>query len=288
MAKHLTVAISESRSDDPARQTVQREIAASLEIHPGVDVAVLPHLYDLAVDGPAVEYLRSIEGDLIVAASLYARTIYWLLDAAEVKGRRGWSSFDADEQAKASPATSAERDDKVPDRTIWCLDVRPHKQAGALLEEIGRIVADTNSEPSGPGAEKLQVDETVAFRWYPVVDYDRCANCLECLNFCLFGVFGVDASGRLLVEQPDACRDGCPACARVCPSGAIMFPRHDDPGMAGDPKAPVGGGSLIQLLGDVNQMDTAAAERDHAVAEKAEADKDDLEQLVDDLDDMDL
>ncbi|NQU25111.1 MAG: ferredoxin family protein, partial [Candidatus Nealsonbacteria bacterium] len=133
------------------------------------------------------------------------------------------------------------------------------------------------------------VDESVSFRWYPVVDYDRCTNCLECLNFCLFGVFGVDASGGLLVEQPDACRDGCPACARVCPSGAIMFPRHDDRAMAGDPKAPVGGGGgLVQLLGDLNSMDTAATERDHAVAEKAGAEEDDLDQLVDDLDEMDL
>ena len=247
MAKHITVVFSKSGRNDSTRESVERE----LENRPGVDVAVLPHLYDLAVDGPAVEYLRSIEGDLIVAASLYARTVFWLLDAAEVKGRRGWSSFDTDEETNASSATPAEPREDVPDRTIWCIDVRPHKQdgslleKGALLEEIERIVASRGDQPTATAGEneKLAVsvprcqrhDESVTFRWYPVVDYDRCVNCLECLNFCLFGVFGVDASGRLLVEQPDACRDGCPACARVCPSGAIMFPRHDDRAMAGYP-----------------------------------------------------
>ncbi len=24
--------------------------------------------------------------------------------------------------------------------------------------------------------------------WFPVIDYDRCTNCKQCLNFCLFGV----------------------------------------------------------------------------------------------------
>ena len=29
-------------------------------------------------------------------------------------------------------------------------------------------------------------------RWYPVIDYSRCTNCMECIDFCLFGVYGVD------------------------------------------------------------------------------------------------
>ena len=28
--------------------------------------------------------------------------------------------------------------------------------------------------------------------WFPVIDYDRCTNCMQCLSFCLFGVYGVD------------------------------------------------------------------------------------------------
>ena len=28
--------------------------------------------------------------------------------------------------------------------------------------------------------------------WFPVIDYDRCTNCMQCLSFCLFDVYGVE------------------------------------------------------------------------------------------------
>ena len=72
-------------------------------------------------------------------------------------------------------------------------------------------------------------------RWYPVIDFSRCTNCMECIDFCLFGVYGVDKADTILVEQPDNCRKGCPACSRVCPENAIIFPQHKTPGIAGGP-----------------------------------------------------
>jgi hypothetical protein len=56
---------------------------------------------------------------------------------------------------------------------------------------------------------------------------------MECIDFCLFGVYGVDNAETILVEQPDNCRKGCPACSRVCPANAIMFPQHKTPAIAG-------------------------------------------------------
>ena len=56
---------------------------------------------------------------------------------------------------------------------------------------------------------------------------------MECIDFCLFGVYGVDEADRILVEQPDQCRKGCPACSRVCPENAILFPQHKTPAIAG-------------------------------------------------------
>ena len=62
--------------------------------------------------------------------------------------------------------------------------------------------------------------------WAPVVDYDRCTGCMQCLSFCLFGVYGVDADSRIEVLNPQQCKTSCPACARVCPEAAILFPKH--------------------------------------------------------------
>ena len=62
--------------------------------------------------------------------------------------------------------------------------------------------------------------------WFPVIDYERCTNCMQCLSFCLFGVYGVDAEQKIQVQNNDQCKTNCPACSRVCPEAAIMFPKY--------------------------------------------------------------
>ena len=42
--------------------------------------------------------------------------------------------------------------------------------------------------------------------WFPVIDYDRCTNCMQCLSFCLFGVYGVDAEKKIQVQNNDNCK----------------------------------------------------------------------------------
>ncbi len=61
--------------------------------------------------------------------------------------------------------------------------------------------------------------------WFPVIDYDRCTGCGQCHDFCLFGVYGRDADGRVRVTHPESCKNNCPACARICPETAIIFPK---------------------------------------------------------------
>lgn len=83
-------------------------------------------------------------------------------------------------------------------------------------------------------------DETRAARhgdwkpWFPVIDYDRCTNCMQCLSFCLFGVYGVDSEHRIRVQTSDNCKTNCPACSRVCPEAAIMFPKYKAGPINGD------------------------------------------------------
>lgn len=70
--------------------------------------------------------------------------------------------------------------------------------------------------------------------WFPVIDFDRCTNCLQCLSFCLFGVYGVDEERRIQVQNNDNCKTNCPACSRVCPEAAIMFPKYKAGPINGD------------------------------------------------------
>ena len=305
MINKLTVIVSQGRGGPSSRQELQRGLAGALEDWPSLDVVTLPHLYDLAPEGPGMQHLHSVSGDMIVLSWLYPRAAFWLLDANGIKGRMGRTPFFPDEELETAPEGPAQPVGYSPDRTIWCFDLRMHDRVEPMLQEIERIAAEATVEPVasvewGEAASgRSSLEENTRLRWYPVIDYSRCGNCLECLNFCLFGVFGLDESEQLIVEQPDACRDGCPACSRVCPSHAIIFPQHNSPAIAGDPEAAADGFNLdlVQLLGSASAAELAAVERDRALSEKGKADrsepktpaeKDDLDQLVDELDGMDL
>jgi len=97
--------------------------------------------------------------------------------------------------------------------------------------------------------------------WFPVIDYSRCKNCKQCLNFCLFGVYELDEQEKVKVVKPANCKTGCPACARVCPETAIIFPKYGDSPINGDKvderavHAGKSGTKLSDLLsGDVRQI----------------------------------
>jgi NAD-dependent dihydropyrimidine dehydrogenase PreA subunit len=176
---------------------------------------------------------------------------------------------------------------------------------GQGLERVG------NGRPSEPAAAVSRIDEAPDRRWYPVIDYSRCTNCMECIDFCLFGVYGVDKIETILVEQPDNCRKGCPACSRVCPENAIIFPHHKTPAIAGSPE--VGASlkiDLSELFGapqeNKSAAQIAAAERDEQLrlagrepvgmsvgmppptAAEGPQEKDELDDLIEQLDSLDL
>ena len=88
--------------------------------------------------------------------------------------------------------------------------------------------------------------------WYPVIDKTRCTECGKCHDFCLFGVYTVQ-NKRVRVTQPQNCKNNCPACARVCPSKAIIFPKYE--------KSPINGGLHEEEQFNPNEMDTMYKER---------------------------
>ena len=332
-----TVVVSRGQSRNPQKRALEQAITEAAEQMDGVNILVIPHLYDLPKASDSYQKLSDIEGDLIVVSWIYSRAAHWVLDRNGIQGQVGEVQLgdaddeqnddevdDANEIGDINQAESSEqRDiDRVtdlyprPDRNIHCIDLKVSDEVDAFVDELRRIVGVDPGirETSLPiiGGKLVQVDEQTSRRWYPVIDYNRCTNCMECVDFCLFGVYGVDSGENILVEQPDNCRKGCPACSRVCPENAIIFPQHKAPAIAGAQTEGDEGFKidLSQLFGAPASGDdpiaTAARERDEQLLlagrdtvgiddqlKKRQADresqpKDRLDQLIDSLDEFDL
>ena len=370
MAHRLTVVVSQSRSQNPKKRALEEEIVASLLGERGIDVTVVPNLYDLKADGTGMLCLSGINGDVVVCSWLFPRAARWILDRNQIRGQEGVTLLKSHGETDDEDETDDEQldDDKdrvidrldLPPRKVYCLDLRAYDTATVYVDEVRRIAGELatptveltswiNGSPKpeqmeryladeGSGARGERsgtdaavpplaahsspatptvIDEDAARRWYPVIDFSRCTNCLECIDFCLFGVYGIDAAETILVEQPDNCRQGCPACSRVCPENAIIFPQHKTPTIAGSPE--VGGNLKIDLSqlfgapdpganGAETAVEVAARERDeqlllagreavglevgipkrHSDEPDTAKPQDDLDRLMDSLDELDL
>ncbi len=363
----LTVIVSQGQSRSPDKRQLETDIAAGAAALAGVEVLVVPHLYDLTRDGETYTRLRATEGPLVLCAWLFDRAAHWVLDRNGVRGQVGLSLLkpteevddEADEQPKAESAEGATEDSARvidayprPERRIYCLDLRDRTDAASFIAEIARIAefesassfvssaaalhpnfqsprndtyvgqlqvnspivnASMNAaEPTLLGTIGITtVDEHPTRRWYPVIDFSRCTNCMECIDFCLFGVYGIDNVETILVEQPDNCRKGCPACSRVCPQNAIIFPQHKTPAIAGAPMDSSGFKiDLSKLFGAPDEgadaIEVAARERDEQlilagrqavgltedlaarINKTADQPRDELDNLIDQLDSLEL
>ena len=304
----LTVIISQSPSLDPRKRELEESLLAALACEPDVAAAVIPHLYDLGETDATVAALRAATGPLVALAWLYPRAIHWTFDRLGIQGRRGETQLP---RADTPPESKNEKNADAPDapaRSIWSLDLRDGDTAAMHVAEIQRILRDLRTTaPAIPGSSaavesKIQNPKSNPHRWYPVIDYGRCNHCMECLDFCLFGVYGVDDDGHVVVESPDNCKKGCPACSRVCPENAILFPMHRTPAIAGAPGASLDARKLdlSELFGAPTAVQLAADERNAALARQDPAaggerkpgkqppSKDDLDKLMDALDDAKL
>ncbi len=166
------------------------------------NIWVLPHLYDLP---DFCEEFREIRdnGEPIVAFSwLPVRAAF-----ARLRQRTGVTK-------------------------LTCFDLAEIHNSAVSLESL----SFPDSNDAEIFVEIRRSEKSLHKRWYPIIDEQVCQNCLECVNFCLFGVYTIQENQTPLVEQPDQCRDGCPACSRVCPAGAILFPEYDDPVISGRQK----------------------------------------------------
>jgi NAD-dependent dihydropyrimidine dehydrogenase PreA subunit len=349
MTSRLTVVLSQAQGKNPAKRALEEAIVAALILEPGLEVSVVPYLYDLGPDHTGRLYLEGVKGDLCVLTWNFPRATFWLLDRDGIRGHFGESQLkspsadeedEEDTEEPAPPKGIGSVD--VPERWIYCLDLRDFNNHEPYVQEVRRIAAEcrqrrTALEQTAAAAKPMMVTLGAALgngingkpipaplpaftpeqlltpadrRWYPVIDYSRCTNCLECLDFCLFGVYGVDKLDRITVENQDSCKKGCPACSRVCPEQAIMFPDYKTPAIAGAPVGAIGGLKidLTKLFGGdaKDALTQAVSERDRELvadgrqavgmtvgipkrqANKQESPKDDLDNLMDQLDALDL
>jgi NAD-dependent dihydropyrimidine dehydrogenase PreA subunit len=338
----LTVVLSQAQGKNPAKRALEESLVAALIMEPGLDVSVIPYLYDLGPDHTGRLFLESVHGDMVLLSWLFPRAAFWVLDRDGIKGQWGETQLkppadDSDEDEESGepqPAKGIGAVD-VPQRRIYCLDLRDFNSHEPYVAEIRRIAEEcrnrneANSKPAAivdlglgmlkrngdvNGNGKLFTPEQLLAapnrRWYPVIDYSRCTNCLECLDFCLFGVYGIDGLERIHVENQDNCKKGCPACSRVCPEQAIMFPDYKTPAIAGAPVGAVGNLKidLTKLFGGESKdaLAQAVEERDRELLADGRSavgmavgiakrqvgkelkPKDDLDKLMDELDNLDI
>ncbi len=204
----MAIVISQNPVNKPEFRDLEGQIAERAS-KAGLTTYITPHLYNVKSDGPVMTHLRRFDGILIVVSWMYPRATRWLLHRCGLAAN---------------------------ERALHVLDAKEISDAEAFMTKILEIAEATDWIPEleeGESPEPVILDEQVKLRWYPVVDFRKCIGCMECIDFCLFGVYGLDEDNRLFVEQPDSCRPGCPACARVCPTGAIMFPQNQTPEIAG-------------------------------------------------------
>lgn len=138
--------------------------------------------------------------DRLTVIACHERAVKWLLAAAKIE--------------LAPPA-------------LEVLDMR----SLSTVEILARLGDETDTSPSLAWEEPPTDDGWVP--WFPVIDRERCTNCKQCLSFCLFGVYRLADDGNVAVVNPRACKTNCPACARICPQVAIIFPKYSDGPISG-------------------------------------------------------
>jgi len=111
----------------------------------------------------------------------------------------------------------------------------PEVEGDTHVRDLSGMSADQVLGAAREAREKSGARKLEAWKpWFPVIDYDRCTNCMQCLTFCLFDVYGVDRQDKIQVQNQDNCKTDCPACSRVCPEVAILFPKYKKGPINGD------------------------------------------------------
>ena len=185
-----------------------------LEVHPEMQYNTLNDLCGICAKEPEriAEVIRNAGKVLLIAC--YPRAVDLLLQHAGVPDLEKIRHFNLlEEDPGKLDLVIREFADDIKERS------RDHELPGVTgdARQPGKTALQGN--PSWPA-------------WYPVIDTARCTQCGQCADFCLFGVYRKTAAG-VEVVNPENCKNNCPACARICPSVAIVFPKYAGGGAIG-------------------------------------------------------
>ncbi len=105
----LNVVLSQAPGKHPAKRALEESIAAALIMEPGLDVSIIPNLYDLGPDHTGRMFLEGVAGDIAILSWHFPRAAFWLLDRIGIKGHEGAvllkppaSNDDEDEESEAA------------------------------------------------------------------------------------------------------------------------------------------------------------------------------------------
>jgi ferredoxin len=113
------------------------------------------------------------------------------------------------------------------------LDIRDHiNLTETQREQVTERISSFTAGYAGKNGYNKIIEDSGWPSWYPVLDYSRCTSCGQCADFCLFGVYE-KTQESVVVTNPEGCKNNCPACARICPSSAIIFPKYKNGGAVG-------------------------------------------------------
>ena len=94
MSRHrLTVVLSQAQGKNPTKRALEESITAALIMEPGLDVSIVPYLYDLDGEHTGRLFLESVAGDMVVLAWMFPRAAFWVLDRDGIKGHFGESQL---------------------------------------------------------------------------------------------------------------------------------------------------------------------------------------------------
>jgi Pyruvate/2-oxoacid:ferredoxin oxidoreductase delta subunit len=192
----IQLIISRSNDGDERKGAVENALLEMCASGGGLQVLIVPNLYHLHSESDVWKSLRDISCEMVFVTWIHPRPVESILESHSLKHR-------------------------------LLLNLGVYGSGEACYTALAEELHLTEASDAGSISEII---EQVSERWYPVLDKSRCTNCGHCLQFCIFDVYEVDGDDGVTAAKPDNCKPGCPACSRICPESAIIFPyyRRDD------------------------------------------------------------